>query len=300
MNDKQIEQIVAAVLQELGKPEPASSKPVLSEVEPPLPLSEPTSAGETPVEPSARHVHLTHEALEKLFGKGAALTQKRALSQPGEFLSEQRVNLVTAKGLIENVAVLGPVRGAVQAELSRTDCHALGINAPIRRSGDLRGGADVLLVGPAGIYEAAGAAIVAQAHIHMTPNDAERFGVQNGQAVAVRTQTARPVTFEQVIVRVNPNFALAMHIDFDEANACALEPGSTAAICSAGTACIEPKPAAEAAAEAAAEHKIITEAIAKELIKTHTNSITLRRGTILTPSARDVFSDAHVSIELIN
>ena len=285
MNDHQIEQIIAAVLQELEAPKIAASQP----------LSIPISGGEIPMEPSARHVHLTREALEKLFGKGAALTQKRALSQPGEFLSEQRVNLVTAKGVIENVAVLGPLRGAVQAELSRTDCHALGISAPARLSGDLRGGADVLLVGPAGIYEAKGAAIVAQAHIHMTPDDALRFGVQNGQVLSVHTQTARPVTFEQVVVRVNPNFALAMHIDFDEANACALEPKNTAAICSVGAV----KLVTKQPIEAAVAHKIITEAIAKDLVKTHGKSISLRRGTILTPSARDVFSDARVSIELI-
>ena len=292
MNDKQIEKIIAAVLQELEAPLPQTPKLELSEVAAPPPLA-PT--GEIPVEPSARHVHLTRDALEKLFGKGAALTQKRTLSQPGEFLCEQRVNLVTAKGVIENVAVLGPVRGAVQAELSRTDCHALGINAPVRLSGDLRGGADVLLIGPAGIYDAKSAAIVAQAHIHMTTDDAARFGVQNGQAVAVRIQTARPVTFEQVIVRVNPNFALAMHIDFDEANACALEPENAAAIHSAGIASIEAKPITEAAVD----QKIITEAIAKELVKTHNKCITLCRGTILTPSARDVFSDAHAAIEFI-
>jgi len=292
MNDHQIEQIIAAVLQELKSPKIAVPQPILSEVGAPLP----SSAGEQiPVEPSARHVHLTRAALERLFGKGVTLTQKRALSQPGEFLSEQRVNLVTAKGVLENVAVLGPVRGAVQAELSRTDCHALGIHAPIRLSGDLRGGADVLLVGPAGIYEATGAAIVAQAHIHMTPDDAVRFGVQNGQALAVRTQTARPVTFEQVIVRVNPNFSLAMHIDFDEANACALEPGSVAIIHPVGAVISDSKPLIEATLA----HKIITEAIAKDLVKTHRKSITLRRETILTPSARDVFSDARVTIELI-
>ena len=180
-----------------------------------------------PIESSARHVHLTKEAVECLFGKGTALTRKRDLSQPGEFLSEQRLKLVTAKGEIANVAVLGPERKAVQVELSMTDCRSLGIKAPVNLSGDLSGAGDVYLVSENAIYDAKQSVIVAQNHIHMTPSDAEYYGVKDSQSVKVTTNTSRPVTFDNVIIRVSPKFALAMHIDFDEANACCLSKDST-------------------------------------------------------------------------
>ncbi len=184
------------------------------------------SEASIPVEASARHVHLTKEAVETLFGKGATLTKKRDLSQPGEFLSEQRIKLVTSKGEITNVAVLGPERKAVQVELSMTDCRSLGIKAPVNLSGDLNGAGDVYLVSECGCYNATKSVIVAKNHIHMTPADAEKYGVSDSQSVKVRVHTSRPVTFEDVIIRVNPNFALAMHIDFDEANACCLDKDS--------------------------------------------------------------------------
>ena len=182
---------------------------------------------EIPIESSARHVHLTKEAVEALFGKGMTLTKKRDLSQPGEFLSEQRLKLVTAKGEIANVAVLGPERKAVQVELSMTDCRSLGIKAPVNLSGDLTGAGDVYLVSENAIYNASKSVIVAQNHIHMTPSDAEYYGVKDSQSVKVSVNTARPVTFDNVVIRVSEKFALAMHIDFDEANACCLGKDST-------------------------------------------------------------------------
>ena len=172
-----------------------------------------------PVEISARHVHLTQEALECLFGPGAQLTKKRELSQPGEFLSGERLKVVTRKGEIDNVAVLGPVRKQVQVELSLTDARSLGLNVPINLSGDLNGAADVLLVGPAGSMVAKGAAIAAKAHVHMTPADAAQYQVRDGQTVRVRLDTARPVTLDGVVVRVRKDFKLAVHVDYDEANA---------------------------------------------------------------------------------
>lgn len=178
--------------------------------------------GSFPVEASARHVHLTKEAVEALFGPGARLTKKRELSQPGEFLSDQRVRLVTPKGEIANVAVLGPERSAVQVELSLTDARQLGIKAPVNLSGDLSGAGDVYLVGEKGMLAAPGSVIAARAHIHMTPGDASRLGVSDGEVVRVQVETARPVTFDHIVVRVKGSFALAMHIDFDEANACGL------------------------------------------------------------------------------
>ena len=182
---------------------------------------------EIPIESSARHVHLTKEAVEALFGRGMTLTKKRDLSQPGEFLSEQRLKLVTAKGEIANVAVLGPERKAVQVELSMTDCRSLGIKAPVNLSGDLTGAGDVYLVSENAVYNASKSVIVAQNHIHMTPSDAEYYGVKDSQSVKVSVNTARPVTFDNVVIRVSEKFALAMHIDFDEANACCLGKDST-------------------------------------------------------------------------
>ena len=171
-----------------------------------------------PVEVSARHVHLTREAAGVLFGPGHTLQCKRPLSQPGEFLSEDRVKIVTAKGEFANVAVLGPERSAVQVELSATDCRALGIDAPLRLSGNLEGAADVLLIGPAGILMAKGSAIIAMAHVHMTPEDARNLGVNNGDELNIRMETQRP-TLIRAVARVKEKASLAMHVDFDEANA---------------------------------------------------------------------------------
>ncbi len=144
------------------------------------------------------------------------------MSQPGEFLSEERVKIVTNKGEVSNVAVLGPERSAVQVELSMTDTKTLGLHAPINLSGNLTGADDVILISKTGVYNVAGAAIVAKAHIHMTPKDADVFGVRDGQSVRVRLESPRPVTLDDVIIRVKDTFKLAMHIDFDEANAAAI------------------------------------------------------------------------------
>lgn len=204
MDRQQIQEIIFRVLSECRDPAACL-----------LPL-------DIPVEVSARHVHLTGEAVERLFGRGAKLTPKRPLSQPGQFLSEERVTIVTPKGRIENVAVLGPERLAVQTELSATDCRTLGIRAPLRMSGELGGAADVYLVGPAGMIEAKNSAIVARAHIHITPPQAEKIGITDGQQVAVTLPGQRPMTLEHVVCRVSSQAALAMHIDYDEANACLL------------------------------------------------------------------------------
>lgn len=183
-----------------------------------------------PVEASARHVHLTVQAVEALFGAGARLTPKRPLSQPGEFLCEQRVCLTTPKGEIANVAVLGPERDAVQVELSLTDARVLGIKVPVNLSGNLSGGGDVSLKSDSGVFPAPGSVIAARAHIHMTNTDAVRFGVKNGQKVRVRVNSQRSVTFEDVPVRVKDSFALAMHLDLDEANACCVDSGTRGSI----------------------------------------------------------------------
>ena len=172
------------------------------------------------VETSARHVHLTNEHIEILFGKGHTLTNKKELSQPGQYACEERVTLVGPKKEIPNVIVLGPARPASQVEVSFTDARTLGITAPVRESGDIKGSGAVKLVGPAGEVELAEGAIVAKRHIHLTPADAEKFGVADKEIVSVKiTNDDRTTIFGDVVCRVNPNFAPAMHIDTDEANA---------------------------------------------------------------------------------
>lgn len=175
------------------------------------------------VEASGRHVHLTQKAVEVLFGE--PLHENGALSQPGQYAAKERVRLVTAKGEIDHVVVLGPVRNEVQVEMSLTDARILGIHIPVNLSGDLEGAGDVIIVGPKGIYNAPGSAIASKAHIHMTPEDAKLYGVEDGDSVAVRLETERPVTIDDVIIRVSEKFALAMHMDYDEANACSHKKG---------------------------------------------------------------------------
>lgn len=171
------------------------------------------------VEVSARHVHLCKADVEALFGPGATLTKKRDLSQPGEFLSEERVDVVGPKNTLANVAVLGPERQASQLEISVTDSFMLGVPAVVRESGDVAGTPGITLRGLKGSIALKEGVIAAKRHVHMTPEDAAAFGVQNKQIVEVRAVTNRPVTFGEVVVRVSPNFKLSMHVDTDEANA---------------------------------------------------------------------------------
>lgn len=172
------------------------------------------------VEVSARHVHVTPEALEILFGKDHALTPKKSLSQPGQFSCEERVDVVGPKRELKNVSILGPMRSAVQVEISLTDARSIGVAAPIRESGDIAGSAGCILRGPAGELEIMEGVIAAKRHIHMTEADAKQFGVKDKDIVSVKLDTpARPLTFGEVVVRVSDKFALAMHIDTDEGNA---------------------------------------------------------------------------------
>lgn len=175
------------------------------------------------IETSARHVHVTKETLAKLFGENATLEVKKMLSQPGQFASNQKVKVVGPKGEL-NCSILGPERNADQVEVSFSDARALGIVAPVRESGDVAGSAPCKLIGPMGEVELKEGFIVAKRHIHMTPSDAEEFGVENGQIVQVKvtTQTGRALIFGDTVVRVSSNYALAMHVDTDEANAGAL------------------------------------------------------------------------------
>ena len=172
------------------------------------------------VETSARHVHLTEEHIEILFGKGHTLTHKKDLSQPGQFACEERVTLVGPKKSIANVIILGPARPATQVEVSLTDARTLGVEAPVRESGDVKGSGGCKIVGPCGEVEISEGVIAAKRHIHLTPADAEAFNVADKEIVSVKIDSeGRSTIFGDVVVRVNPNFAAAMHIDTDESNA---------------------------------------------------------------------------------
>ncbi len=172
------------------------------------------------IETSARHVHVTQETLETLFGKGATLTKKKDLSQPGQYACEERVTIVGPKKELANVSILGPVRPADQVELSATDARSIGIAAPIRESGDVAGSGACKIVGPCGEVEIKEGVIVAKRHIHLTPEDAEELGVKDKDVVWVKCDTdGRKAILGDVVCRVSPKFARAMHIDTDESNA---------------------------------------------------------------------------------
>ncbi len=172
-------------------------------------------------ETSARHVHLTEEHVEILFGKGHALTHKKDLSQPGQFACEERVNVEGPKSTLKNVIVLGPTRPATQVELSLTDARSIGIVSPIRESGDIAGSASVKLIGPEGEVVIEEGAIAAKRHLHLTPEAATANGVSDKEIVMVKLDTARPLIFDDVVCRVSEKFAPAFHMDTDESNAAA-------------------------------------------------------------------------------
>lgn len=174
------------------------------------------------IETSARHVHVTKEALAALFGEDYKLEIKKMLSQPGQFASNTKLNIIGPKSTIKNVSILGPERGACQVEVSATDARTLGVKAPIRESGDTKGSASIILENPeTGVrLELEEGCIIAKRHIHMTPEDAKNFNVTNGQIVSVKvTGTGREIVFGDTVIRVSEKYKLAMHIDTDESNA---------------------------------------------------------------------------------
>lgn len=183
------------------------------------------------IETSARHLHLSRKDLDTLFGEGYQLTNKKDLSQPGQFACVERVDVVGPKRTISGVTVLGPVRSSTQVEISKTDARSIGVDAPTRESGDIQGSAGCKLVGPKGEVELKEGVIVAKRHIHMTPQDAEDFGVKDKDVVSVKIDSDdRALVFGDVVVRVHENFALAMHIDTDESNAAGVTCGMTGTV----------------------------------------------------------------------
>ena len=183
------------------------------------------------VETSARHIHVSRRVLDILFGEGYELTKKKDLSQPGQYACEERIAVIGPKGQFPGVSILGPVRPATQVEISASDARSIGVAAVVRESGDIAGTPGCKIVGPKGEIEIENGVIVAKRHIHMTPDDAEKYGLQDKQVVEVKVSSDdRTLTFGDVVVRVHPNFALAMHIDTDESNAALCKPGTMGVI----------------------------------------------------------------------
>ncbi len=178
------------------------------------------------IETSARHVHLSAEHIETLFGKGHELTFKKALSQPGQFACEERVTVVGPKKSIAGVSILGPARPATQVEISLTDARSIGVDAPIRESGDIAGSGACKIIGPEGEVEIAEGVIAAKRHIHLTPEAAKEMNVSDKEIVSVKIDSdGRSAILGDVVVRVSEKFAPAMHVDTDESNAAGLKPG---------------------------------------------------------------------------
>ncbi|HCQ89813.1 MULTISPECIES: ethanolamine utilization phosphate acetyltransferase EutD [unclassified Clostridium] len=182
------------------------------------------------VEASGRHVHLSQKDVDSLFGKGYQLTNKRELSQPGQYLCEEKVTLIGPKGTLQNVSVLGPVRGNTQVELSKSDAVSIGLNAPVRMSGDIKGTPSIILATPKSVLRIEEGVIAAKRHIHITPEDAAKFGVKDQEEIKIKVGGERGLIFENVAVRVSSKFQTAIHLDYDEANACGFTKGLRATI----------------------------------------------------------------------
>lgn len=183
-----------------------------------------------PVGISNRHVHVSEEHLAVLFGPGHKLTPIKDLSQPGQFASDETVSLIGPKGQIDRVRILGPVRKQTQAEISRTDSFALGVTPQVRDSGDLKGTPGIVIQGPKGRVEITEGVICAQRHLHLHPTEAEQLGLKDKEYISVRAEGERALTFERVLTRVHPQYAMDLHIDIDEANAAGLKNGDMVTI----------------------------------------------------------------------
>ena len=259
------------------------------------------------VEASARHVHLTEEDIEKLFGKGYKLTPVKKLTQVGQFACKERVTLIGPKNIYRNVAILGPARKETQVELSLTDARFLGVNAPVRMSGDLRDAADIIIATERDSIMARGSVIVAQNHIHMTPAQAKEWCFTDGEEVSVKMSTERPLTFDGVVVRVSETAGLAMHIDFDEANACLFKEGDIGLIVRGRRGSANHVQLAKLKGDANMlemkvsinKHFVTEEDIKKALKNVNYSGITLPKGVLLSAPAKDYINREKINITFI-
>ncbi len=274
---------------------------------------------EIPVGVSGRHVHLTEEDVEYLFGKGYTLTCKRDISQPGQYVCEERVTIIGPENVFRNVAVLGPPRKRTQVEISLSDARALGVKAPVAMSGDLSNAADIMIASDHACVSAAGSLIVAKNHVHMSAQEAQRAGVKDGDRVDIAMLTDRPITFRNVQVRAGDAHKLEFHIDCDEANACLYKKGDRAIIIGASGSemlsanMVRHEDAAAAESERKAEDmtahpahddvligtKFLTEQQIRTAVQGRSGAIMLKQGTILSPLAKDYAAGKHIQIKYI-
>ncbi|MBI0580742.1 phosphate propanoyltransferase [Neobacillus cucumis] len=283
MNEQAIRTIVEEVIQQLFKKD---SRP-----------------NTIPMAVSARHCHLSQTDLETLFGKGYELTKKAELSQPGQFAANETVVIVGPRGSIEKVRILGPARSLTQVEVSKTDAVKLGVNPPIRESGNIAGSAPITLVGPKGsIYKNEGL-IIAQTHIHMHPDDAVHFGVENGEYVRIRTEGERPVSFEKVLIRVSPRYRLEMHIDTDEANAGLITSGQSGILVKDGEKPVNTQATLKEPVQTKEPEAVIFQKnllTKRDVQACKGDSISVRKGTIVTPLARDAARELKKAIRVMD
>lgn len=287
MDRKLIDDIVQKVLLAIGSETAGSSIPAI------------------PVGVSNRHIHLSASHLEALFGTGYALTHDKDLKQVGEFAAKETVTLVGPKGVIRAVRILGPVRSFTQIELARTDGFSLGIAPPVRDSGDIEGSAGVVVVGPAGAVTLKQGVICAARHIHMEEADAQKLGVADKDRVTVEFGGIRGGTFHNVLVRTGKDFRLEFHIDTDEANAAGLKNGDAVTLrtgreagggqlaAEAGKQIVWPK---EAEAAPVLAHKVIDAAAVKAAAKHGATTLTIQKGSIITPLARDIARECNIQL----
>lgn len=311
MNEDLIRQVVSGVVQEyLAQEETPRAAPAArpagpAKPAPAQPAPQQCSGPQVPVEASGRHVHLSQEDVETLFGKGHQLTPKRSLSQPGQFLSEERVALIGPKDTIRNVAVLGPARSHTQVEVSATDARTLGLNPPVALSGHLENAAGMLIASKDAYLFSDKSLIIAQNHLHLSEGEAAELGLKDGDHVDIRMQTARPLTFENVIVRAGSAHKKAMHIDFDEANACGWQQGAVGAIVRKSACCdVGAKPTAEEQTDldllpddVMIDVTYLTEDHVKKALKSGCSAIVVPKKTILSPLAIDCAAKNKVKIK---
>lgn len=292
MDERMIKQIVESVVSKYSGEEPDESNQTKAGIR--------LQGSQFPVEVSARHVHLSQGDIDQLFGNGYSLTKKKDISQPGQYICEERVSLIGPKGQIKNVAVLGPPRNHTQIEISITDGNSLGINPPINMSGDLKGAETVFLTTDKAALQAKNSVIVARNHIHMTEEDAKTYGVKNEQKVCVSIQGRRKVTFEDVVIRVSDNSKLAMHIDVDEANACGFSKVVSVEISNVRSTINEKEILNECIGHKETT-KVLVEYDAKLLVSkvVKGDTVVINKSTIITPLAKDVLNNAKVKIQYV-
>lgn len=266
-------------------------------------------AGGIPVEASARHVHMSQADFEMLFGSGQRMQKAGALSQPGQYRSAHRVRLIGPKGAIERVALLGPPRKNTQVEVSRTDALALGIKAPVRQSGDLANSADIHIQVDGKVLYAPSSTIVAARHIHMSPAEAAAFGVANGQMVDVLIEGARPLVLRDVLVRADDAGSLALHIDFDEANAAGVEGelyGRIISLDLGDLPAVKPRAAAISPAPqpkgervlsgAAGKPALLTGRMVEEYAREGVQTVRIQGKALVTAQALDILRDKNIEL----